>query len=58
MDEHKITDNKNQIQKNEQNKACQIKRIANADFLESVDQGSCLSMHQPWASLLVAGIKM
>ncbi|GJQ66263.1 hypothetical protein Trydic_g4314 [Trypoxylus dichotomus] len=33
-------------------------RIANNEFLESVDQGMCLSMHQPWASLLVAGIKI
>ncbi|XP_017780567.1 PREDICTED: activating signal cointegrator 1 [Nicrophorus vespilloides] len=33
-------------------------RIANSEFLESVDQGMCLSMHQPWASLLVAGIKI
>lgn len=33
-------------------------KVANDEFLESVDQGVCLSMHQPWASLLVAGIKM
>lgn len=32
-------------------------RIVNSDFLESVDTGKCLSMHQPYASLLVAGIK-
>lgn len=31
---------------------------ANDELLESIDQGMCLSMHQPWASLLVAGIKM
>ncbi|XP_065167893.1 activating signal cointegrator 1 [Atheta coriaria] len=31
---------------------------ANDELLESIDQGMCLSMHQPWASLLVAGIKI
>lgn len=33
-------------------------RTANSDFMETVDKGLCLSMHQPWASLLVAGIKV
>lgn len=33
-------------------------RTANSDFMETVDKGVCLSMHQPWASLLVAGIKI
>lgn len=32
-------------------------RAANDEFLESLDHGLCLSMHQPYASLLVAGIK-
>uniref|UniRef100_A0A6B2E759 Putative activating signal cointegrator 1-like protein n=1 Tax=Phlebotomus kandelakii TaxID=1109342 RepID=A0A6B2E759_9DIPT len=32
-------------------------RIQDKTFLEISDQGLCLSMHQPWASLLVAGIK-
>lgn len=32
-------------------------RAANSEFLESLDHGLCLSMHQPYASLLVAGIK-
>lgn len=32
-------------------------KVANSEFLESLDQGMCLSMHQPYASLLVAGIK-
>lgn len=35
-----------------------LNRISNSEFLETLDQGMCLSMHQPWASLLVAGIKM
>lgn len=33
-------------------------RIQDKGYLEMVDEGRCLSMHQPWASLLVAGIKM
>ena len=32
-------------------------RIQDKEYLEMVDEGRCLSMHQPWASLLVAGIK-
>ncbi|KAF5304904.1 hypothetical protein FQR65_LT00788 [Abscondita terminalis] len=33
-------------------------KVANDAFLEEIDRGLCLSMHQPWASLLVAGIKV
>lgn len=32
-------------------------RPANEQLREIVDAGMCLSMHQPYASLLVAGIK-
>lgn len=32
-------------------------RIQDKEYLEMFDQGLCLSMHQPYASLLVAGIK-
>ncbi|CAG2065977.1 unnamed protein product, partial [Timema podura] len=32
-------------------------RVQDREFLEMCDEGYCLSMHQPWASLLVAGIK-
>uniref|UniRef100_A0A0B6ZWX8 ASCH domain-containing protein n=2 Tax=Arion vulgaris TaxID=1028688 RepID=A0A0B6ZWX8_9EUPU len=33
-------------------------RIQDKQLQEISDDGMCLSMHQPWASLLVAGIKM
>lgn len=33
-------------------------KVQDKEFLEMSDQKSCLSMHQPWASLLVFGIKM
>lgn len=32
-------------------------RIQDKELKEMVDEAMCLSMHQPWASLLVAGIK-
>ena len=32
-------------------------RLQDADLRELRDEGLCLSMHQPWASLLIAGIK-
>ncbi|XP_059486166.1 activating signal cointegrator 1 isoform X2 [Neocloeon triangulifer] len=32
-------------------------RIQDKEMLEMSDQAKCLSMHQPWASLLVRGIK-
>ncbi|XP_033226692.1 activating signal cointegrator 1 isoform X2 [Belonocnema kinseyi] len=32
-------------------------RIQDKEYLEMTDEGYCLSMHQPYASLLVAGIK-
>ncbi|XP_053661224.1 activating signal cointegrator 1 [Anopheles marshallii] len=32
-------------------------RVQDKEFIEMSDMRHCLSMHQPWASLLVAGIK-
>lgn len=32
-------------------------KVQDKEYLEMSDQGLCLSMHQPYASLLVAGIK-
>ena len=32
-------------------------RIQDNSLQEMKDEGYCLSMHQPWATLLVAGIK-
>ncbi|XP_054756269.2 activating signal cointegrator 1-like [Lytechinus pictus] len=32
-------------------------RVQDKELMEMSDEGQCLSMHQPWASLLVAGIK-
>lgn len=32
-------------------------RVQDKELLEISDQKCCMSMHQPWASLLVAGIK-
>ncbi|XP_067931786.1 activating signal cointegrator 1-like [Watersipora subatra] len=33
-------------------------RLQDKGLQEVIDNGMCLSMHQPWASLLVAGIKL
>ncbi|XP_035826166.1 activating signal cointegrator 1 isoform X2 [Aplysia californica] len=33
-------------------------RIQDRELQEMSDEGMCMSMHQPWASLLVCGIKM
>ncbi|KAK4289239.1 hypothetical protein Pmani_037782 [Petrolisthes manimaculis] len=33
-------------------------RVQDRELQEMTDEGVCLSMHQPWASLLVAGIKI
>lgn len=33
-------------------------RVQDKEFQEMSDMKCCLSMHQPWASLLIAGIKM
>ncbi|XP_042235200.1 activating signal cointegrator 1-like [Homarus americanus] len=33
-------------------------RLQDRELQEMTDDGMCLSMHQPWASLLVAGIKV
>lgn len=35
-----------------------IPRIQDRELMEMSDDGMCLSMHQPWASLLVMGIKV
>ncbi len=32
-------------------------RIQDKEMQEMTDEGMCLSMHQPWASLLIEGIK-
>ena len=32
-------------------------RLQDRELQEMSDEGKCLSMHQPWASLLVRGIK-
>lgn len=32
-------------------------RLQDRELQEMSDEGMCLSMHQPWASLLVKGIK-
>ena len=36
----------------------QSSRVQDKEFLEMTDSGRCLSMHQPWASLLITGIKL
>ncbi|GBP27265.1 Activating signal cointegrator 1 [Eumeta japonica] len=33
-------------------------RVQDAEIQEMTDTGRCLSMHQPWASLLIEGIKL
>lgn len=33
-------------------------KVQDKEYLELTDQGCCLSMHQPYASMLVAGIKL
>ena len=35
-----------------------VLRIQDRELREMSDDGMCLSMHQPWASLLTHGIKM
>lgn len=35
-----------------------LTRLQDSDLQQMTDTGKCLSMHQPYASLLVAGIKM
>lgn len=57
-----VDENKKKIKKNTQNDKSQNSananyRIQNPELQEMKDDGMCLSMHQPWASLLVAGIK-
>eukprot|EP00731_Ephydatia_muelleri_P016475 Em0009g899a len=40
-----------------QNLSLDLVRLQDNSLLEMKDEGKCLSMHQPWASLLVTGIK-
>ena len=35
-----------------------VSRVQDRELMEMSDDGMCLSMHQPWASLLVMGIKV
>jgi len=35
-----------------------VSRVQDKELMEMSDDGMCLSMHQPWASLLVMGIKI
>lgn len=32
-------------------------KVFDEELMMNADHGFCLSMHQPWASLLVAGVK-
>ena len=41
----------------ESNKENSTFRLQDQNLQEMKDEGMCLSMHQPWASLLVMGIK-
>ncbi|PFX33317.1 Activating signal cointegrator 1 [Stylophora pistillata] len=41
----------------EKKRSKEVLRIQDKEFQEMSDTGACLSMHQPWASLLVLGIK-
>ncbi|CAB3242411.1 unnamed protein product [Arctia plantaginis] len=44
--------------KNSGNPGQHVPRVQDTELQEMSDTGRCLSMHQPWASLLVEGIKM
>jgi len=57
IESKKTIDSKNE---NKGNKAItnETVRLQDGELQEMRDDGMCLSMHQPWASLLVAGIKM
>ncbi|KAH0547050.1 activating signal cointegrator 1 [Cotesia glomerata] len=52
------TDNILKNVSNNSNASTTIRRIQDKELLDMVDEGYCLSMHQPYASLLVAGIKI
>ena len=59
----KFIESKKKIDTKEENKKTkstsnQTVRLQDGELQEMKDEGMCLSMHQPWASLLVAGIKM
>ena len=45
------------ISRRAQNKNVRKKLKKKSKFTDKMDEGVCLSMHQPWASLLVLGIK-
>ncbi|XP_021936122.1 activating signal cointegrator 1 isoform X2 [Zootermopsis nevadensis] len=34
------------------------RRVQDRELIEMLDEGCCLTLHQPWASLFVAGIKL
>jgi hypothetical protein len=34
------------------------RRVQDREPMEMLDEGYCLSMHQPWASLLAVGLKL
>ncbi|KAK3893874.1 hypothetical protein Pcinc_002316 [Petrolisthes cinctipes] len=56
-----VTDNNNTNTHSSNNKFSGMNirlRVQDRELQEMTDEGVCLSMHQPWASLLVAGIKM
>uniref|UniRef100_U5EU27 Putative regulation of transcription n=1 Tax=Corethrella appendiculata TaxID=1370023 RepID=U5EU27_9DIPT len=48
---------KSQNENHAKNLDCKYNRVQDKEFLEMSDMRHCLSMHQPWASLLIAGIK-
>ena len=54
---HNLTSQHFNTPKSELNKKKAAIRNQDKDFKLMRDEGMCLTMHQPWASLLVAGIK-
>lgn len=50
-------EDKNKIKKNYLGYDGIYNKVQDKEFLEMTDTKNCLSMHQPWASLLIAGIK-
>ncbi len=61
INEKKSNKNKNIINAEndlkDNNKKSTINRLQDNTLQELKDEGMCLSLHQPWASLLVNGIK-
>ncbi|KAK0175370.1 hypothetical protein PV327_009124 [Microctonus hyperodae] len=52
------TDMLRNVSLNTMNNLENISRIQDKELLDMIDNGVCLSLHQPYASLLIAGIKM